>query len=737
VGNTTYGVDNLTGTNIQKAIPVLNDPNRLLPDAVQQLHTEFFFLSPQLFAEDVGGSVKASDVQSAIEQLSYPPTDGQLPPVAFTMDSNSKRTWEWQQPWVPLLLDWRVAVLQGPAYSSNPDQPTCTFNQNNWTFDGTDYNWTGSTKPGDFTESSQMVLSGRTFITPYLVFSLAAKLKEFVEKHHLRDPKLDALLKDLDQYVEGIKNQDILSQRLGGLMAQMVQRSLVQTVVPSGDITNFLENDIHGVPMPYPAQISLKTGPPWDYGPMGGTFFVIQKLTVVDTFGRTIDLMLANNNNSPQRAKDHPEFYFYPITAWNLQSPTALFPPQPNESISPTERMIQLPPRVAQDSQLAFHLISNDEQNSDINHVADGNPICGWIVPNHLDRSLSIYGSDGTAFGELYLSKHVGDQYIPVWQPDPTDSKAPQSITDIPNAYLRAMLQTLYDRTDNGATFSDFMRVIDETLWTINPRGARKDQNLSVLIGRPLAMVRAQLALKLRGIPFYNQDWWNTFKVDLNNDGKNLPPATEPAQFSMIDGGVLNYLWPVRLGSQSLRNDGLIGYYTDNSSTPANSFQVFNTVIQPGIASDYLKQIGANNNYLQLRFIHDDSGVPDSTQNQICNITMLLDPRGSVHAFSGLLPVTELAVPSEFVNAALQKMCYTFRAGPFLSSPDAVRIPRPMVSKGTWTWFDKALKTTLPVLQSDQKVRISNTPPLIKEGWLKFTPHPPMKPDEDKPDENK
>src|SRR6185295_12971672 len=264
VGNTTYGVDNLTGTNIQKAIPVLNDPNRLLPDAVQQLHTEFFFLSPQLFAKDVGGSVEASDIQSAIAQLSAAPADGQLPPVAFTTDSNDKRTWEWQQPWVPLLLDWQVAVLQGPAYSSNPNQPTCAFNQSNWTFDGTDYTWTGSKAAGDFTESTQMVLSGRTFITTYLVFSLADKLRDFVQKHHLRDPKLDALLEDVDQYVEGIKNQDVLSQRLSGLTAQMVQRSLVQTVVPSGDITKLLENDIHGVPMAYPSQISLETGPPWD-----------------------------------------------------------------------------------------------------------------------------------------------------------------------------------------------------------------------------------------------------------------------------------------------------------------------------------------------------------------------------------------------------------------------------------------------------------------------------------------
>jgi len=199
----------------------------------------------------------------------------------------------------------------------------------------------------------------------------------------------------------------------------------------------------------------------------------------------------------------------------------------------------------------------------------------------------------------------------------------------------------------------------------------------------------------------------------------------------------LNYLWAVRLGSQALRDDGLVGYYLDKAgTTPGNNFQVFNTVSRPAVPSDYLNQIG-NNNFLQLRFIHDNSGVPDSTKNEVSNITMLLDPRGSVHAFTGILPVTQLALPREFVNPALTRMCYTFRAGPFLSSPDAVRIPRPMASKGTWTWFDNVLNTTVPVLQTDQNVRISNTPPLIKEGWLRYTPHPPMKPDEDKHDENK
>ena len=87
-------------------------------------------------------------------------------------------------------------------------QPTCTFNQANWQFDGTQYNWIGPTKStgDDFNEgdSFQMQLQGRTFITPYLAFTLADQLDQYVKKHSLcagSQPRV-LLLKDLDQYID-------------------------------------------------------------------------------------------------------------------------------------------------------------------------------------------------------------------------------------------------------------------------------------------------------------------------------------------------------------------------------------------------------------------------------------------------------------------------------------------------------------------------------------------------------
>jgi hypothetical protein len=725
VSGKTFCADGSPGQDIRSQIPVLNDPNKLLPDGIQQFHTESFFLSPGLFAQDILGDAKqAAAVAAALKALPRPTAGGRFAPVVFSWE-------EWEQPWVPLLLDWEVTVLPAPAYTCAVGQPTCTFNQSNWQFNGSDFQWVGpmNATAGNFNEgTSQMVLQGRTFITPHLAFTLADQLDDYVKKHRLRDEDLEKLLEDLDKYIDGFKNQDMLSQRLSGLMSMLIQRDLSKNVPPSGDIAGALGDYQHGYPMPYPDAHSSSKPAVWDFAPLAGTFFVINKLSVIDTFGRTIDLMLANYNASPQTESGVAKDYFYPITSWNMKAPTTKDPVK-GQGISSdaTQRMIQLAPRLVRDSRLAFQLTSNDGQNKDIHLSADANPICGWVVPNHLDRSLALYAPDGTAWGELFLSRRAGNKYVPVWQPDPTNPHAPQNVADIPNPYIATLVQTLSNRADDGAGFYEFLQAIDETLWTINPLGQRKDQDLSVLIGRPLAFVRARLSLQLSGLPYYNQDWSHTFAVD----PAKLPDASRPAPLGAFDGGISNYLWPVRLGSQTLRNDGLIGYYLDDPGTPANAFQVFNTVHLPDKAqTDYLKRIGQNNNYLQLRPIDDTVAAPDPKRQQVCGVTMLVDPRASIHAFTGLLPVVSLDVPSEFVKPALRTMSYLFRSGPFLTSPDEVRIPRPAERKGDWSWFDNTLGQPTTCAPADEQVRLPLTPPLIKEGWLKFTPNPAQNADD-------
>jgi hypothetical protein len=708
VGGTSYRLDSVAKR------PLLDDPNHLLPDGVQQLHAEAVILSPQVFTGAIGaGSVDA--VRQAYAALPAPAAGVPFAPPAYAAGP-------WQQPWVPLLLDWKVAVLRDPAYSAAPKQPTCTFHQERWQFNGTDYVWAGSTKAqgDDFSVADlQMTLMGRTFLTPYLSLTLADQLQEYLDKHKSRDPSIQALLDDTESCMKKLGSKDLLSQRLGGLLSRMVQRSPRAQAAPTGAIADAV-GQTRDHPMPYPDEHASFAPAIWNFAPMGGTFFVIKQLSVIDSFGRTVDLMRANNSTAPANADSAYDSYFRPIVAADMKAVTTKDPGlNLGATHDLTERLVKLPPRLIQDSQLSVRLISNDAAAHDIELTAETTPVCGWVVANHLDRSLAFYAPDGSAWGELYLALNGKGGFARAWQPDPTNPQAPQSVDAIPNEFVRAILQNLWNRQDNGAGIDDFLRTIDETLWTVVPQGRRNDEEPAVVIGRPLAIVRAELTMRLRGLPYANQDWWNMFR-----DTTGAPDA--PAEMINIDGGVRDLLWPVRIGSETLRHDGTIGYFADDPQTPGNSFAAFNAVALPPTAtSNYVRQVGRDGNYPRLRPVDDSTATLDPKRNQVARLTLLVDPRCSVHAVTGLLPTLTLDIPREFVGPAIKRMAFTFRAGPLLTPPDALRIPMPAAAKGAWSWFDKITNAPVALAPADGRPRIAGVAPRAVEGWLKFVPDPP------------
>jgi hypothetical protein len=179
--------------------------------------------------------------------------------------------------------------------------------------------------------------------------------------------------------------------------------------------------------------------------------------------------------------------------------------------------------------------------------------VCGWLLPNHLNNSIAVYDAGGNPLGELLLLRKSKGKTSVQWQPAPGNPDVSAAGTGrqevrIANQHLRNMIETMLRRDDQAAAFGNLLQVIDKTLWTSDPLGERGDQNLSVLIGRPLALVRSNLQLQLNGKPFYNQAWHETFEQD--------SPALKENS-----GGLLDLAFPIRLGSSELRNNGLVGYF--------------------------------------------------------------------------------------------------------------------------------------------------------------------------------
>jgi hypothetical protein len=684
------------------AVPALEDPHSLLPSGVQDLHAEAVLLSPP----------PSSPAPAPAPGTRFPPS-----PTAMA---------EWSPPWIPLLLDWRVTFLNAPAYVKAPGRPSSwALDLSTWEFDGTDYRWNGTTEPLQFAEegSIQMQLEGRTFLTPHLPNTLSAQLHTYVTQHGENDPVLKELLEDLDAQMQTVSEQDILSQNLSGLRQLLVQRDLTPTLAPpSGPVAEALGPDPQrGFPVPFPDAVRSV----WDFAPVAGSFLSLDRLKVIDHQGQAVDITYANHNPQPSGEDVNAALGFYPLAADGVRTPMSADPPPPQppggEDLS--QRMLQLPPRLCQEAQVRFGLRSADGADADVTLQSRATPICGWVVPNHLDRSLAVYDQVGAALGELSMSSRPGKGYVPEWTPDPTNPKAPGTVAAISNSYLAAMLGAICEREDEGAGFADLLLTIDEALWTIEAGEPRTDQDLNVLVGRPLALVRAELSLFLGGLAYTNQDWWSTFAVADPSDPPQPPNQAVP--LGAEDGGLGELTWPVRLGDQGLRDDGLIGYFADDPAAVA-TWKTFAAVSCPAAAtSGYVAQSGsADAPYPQLPFLDDATEAPDPAKHEATKLTLLVDPRAAVHAFTGLLPVTALEVPSTYTAPALRTMSYLFRAGPILTPPDEIRMPSPSQRAGRWSWFDRALDGTAPLTPADDKATFSRTPSRAVEGWLKLTPNP-------------
>ncbi|MBV7335392.1 hypothetical protein KFU94_45565 [Chloroflexi bacterium TSY] len=68
---------------------------------------------------------------------------------------------------------------------------------------------------------------------------------------------------------------------------------------------------------------------------------------------------------------------------------------------------------------------------------------------------------------------------------------------------------------------------------------------------------------------------------------------------------------------------------------------------------------------------------------------MLADPRGVVHATTGILPTVSVSIPPDQYTNALRAIEVTFPTAPLLTNPNRICIPLPDEPGDQWAWLDK------------------------------------------------
>lgn len=344
-------------------------------------------------------------------------------------------------------------------------------------------------------------------------------------------------------------------------------------------------------------------------------------------------------------------------------------------------------PRLIQFTKLKARWVAGqNETNKDTetNTIHHSSPICGWIVPNNLSKSLMIYDAEGVELGSLIQKGGNKVVFLSSYKDLYAD------IEDIPNKHLRNFVEYIQRDRDNSALLNIFIQLIDESLHYIDPDSYSLHPELSIFAGRPIALARIKLGFEIEGIPSYSHRAGDsTFILDenKNDDGIYPLPNTERYFVKKNNRGIDNIDIPIRLGDYQQLNDGLIGYWYNNEKNyhrePSSSIDIEN---------DYFFAPITKNNFTHKKIIsstYQNSHlvqISQSIKEKPLYINMLFDPRAKLNITTGILPVKTIDIPSKLYYDALRKLEITFLNAPIITPRDKFRLPIMEDEAIQWHW---------------------------------------------------
>ncbi|SHG72950.1 discoidin domain-containing protein [Streptoalloteichus hindustanus] len=500
----------------------------------------------------------------------------------------------WTQPWLPLYLQWRVLHCATPYQDAQSQH---------WTFDGDRYRWNGTgAEPGGGDGNLRWTqFEGRSFLTPALKYVLREQIRR-------RLPTAPSdLVTALRALRDDLSEVDILSQCLDGFGDWLLQHDgTAQTTTDPGVLD--LVGQTNHVPDGAGDRRQRR------FQPVRAGQFVFVELHLVDRFGQVARMVTAHQAQPAQ---------FAPIRTDSVTPDHLLYPNAPGP-----QRFLQLPPRLMHEARLRFDAVPEER----------GTPVAGWLLVNHLDQTLLVYAADGDPLGELRVVHTAEGTRATAWNALPHAPHRHPDDSDFQAAHPHVAAFASGVLGHPPSAFDALMTAIDTALDRIDETSPTEDTTPARLIGRPVALVRADLGLDLLGPPLADPSW----------DTALTPPEPDYPE----------HRWNVRLGQPDRLADGLIGYFAaDDVDEPTRYETLY--VADASADGGYLAPIGAGDT---LRL---PARPPDRLATH--HVTLLVCPHTAVHATTDVLPVHHLAVAAEHTHGALARIRASFRLDPLLA----------------------------------------------------------------------
>jgi hypothetical protein len=461
----------------------------------------------------------------------------------------------WAQPWVPMWLEWEIKV-EGvdPASleawrleSVDLEQPTVTIEGKTAVLVGAASHHGGATL--------------HHAITDWL------KAEDALEKvtggEGTVDDPTEKALRTLD---EAVRNLDIVTATLDGMRAQLLGFQVKDGLRRPGDGTT-LSN-----PAPVSAPHSLVAG-----------CVTLMRARLLDVFGRMLEV---------------------PLTT--VATPTRL-------SLVERPSALALAPRLLRPARWQFRLVEastppgsegTEARVDQIEPSLQINPVAGFVMPDHLDESLELFSVDGSPIGELLHEAVSGGVMweIAAGRAGPADAGPLFGLTPAqqPLGLFAAGLVAADAAQRKGAplqpdpeqetgkvqesALSALLRAIDTTLWTVDTFAALGSEHVAGLVGRPIAVVRAQLRLEFRP-----------------PDDVDLSDPQHAQEWKTAERYAARYAFPVRIGELTRSDDGVLGFFVDDDFS---RFRLVDKVI-----AESAREAGRSRG--QLGLLGETPAVPD------------------------------------------------------------------------------------------------------------------------------
>jgi hypothetical protein len=625
-------------------------------------------------------------------------------------------------PFLPVFLVWETELNPLVRDSLQPNDYSEANLKGHFDLDADDVDYIYPVinhAPRPFTTGNIVNYRGSVVLSKRPVYNLTSQVDIYAGQY----PD-DPYLKELRDLAEVYKDRRIMSQALDGWSAiQTLWKPLAQVIVENltnrtdpltpliaaaaiaSQVDNWYRFAFNG-------QTPIPSGDPalYNFGPLRSGFAGFLDAEIVDVFGQRMQLKTDSLN---------PNGTLKTIASLSLR---------PAEGDDQSKNSIYLPPRVLAPSRLWFRWISANyvampgvaEDFVEMTDRPSTSPIFGWIVPNHLDESLFFYGYDGAAIGSFGLEHNAMVYRTRAGNfPDSLLNDIGKPGSPKVNPHVAKFMWFVNDHKNGAGFLEDLMKTLQDSEMFLNSPSFAQDAGLAVLIGRPVALARTVLALETAGnvLPLSQAD------VTVNSA---FPQDVIQKRYDYMDrqkvsaAALSGVEMPVRLGDLAKATDGLIAFLPEAAQPDP-----YGIVYSPAAPQN------------------GSSGVerpePDTLQvtpNAVpLTLTLLFDPRASVHATTGILPVADLAVPADQYAKTMRELAMTFSMHPILRRLDGLAVPLPGESGLVWSWVQPEEKGAAISPLDSQSVtgtaRFGYTPQQLLEGWLRLEPAPPL---DEKPD---